>query len=112
MHDILFKTLWMYGLAIVVSLLIAVVIKAIVGGLNAFERLSLAKAAPQPAAPMAELAPGVSADHVAAIVAAVYATIGAHRIVHIDDGHRAAGWVNEGRRAHHASHDIERLIRR
>ena len=44
-------------------------------------------------------------DHIAAIAAAVHATMaGAYRIVHIEPTHRGEGWVAEGRLAHHTSH--------
>jgi len=104
MSDVLMKTLWIYGLAIVVSMAVAVVIKVIVVVLHAFERKPKAAAAPAPAATPG---PGFDllADHVAAISAAVYSVIGAHRIIHIEE-HRHAEWVVEGRLAHHASHAI------
>jgi hypothetical protein len=103
---VIVKTLWMYGLAIVVSLAIAVVIKLIVVVLNALER--------KPAAARAATAPppvptfDVGADHVAAISAAVYVMIGSHRIVHIEDTRRGGEWVVEGRLAHHGSHSAAR----
>lgn len=103
MNDVILKTLWMYGLAIVVSLAVAVVIKLIVVILGALERMPAA--APKPAA-----TPGPSrdvvADHVAAISAAVYAMLGAHRIVRIEE-QRQIGWVTEGRLAHHTSHAVQ-----
>lgn len=102
MSDVIVKALWIYGLAIVVSMAVAVVIKVIVVVLNALERKPEPAAKPAPAAaPTFDLL----ADHVAAISAAVYSVIGAHRIVHIEE-HRHAGWVVEGRLAHHASHAI------
>jgi hypothetical protein len=102
MSAVIVKTLWMYGLAIVVSMVIAVVIKFIVVGLNALERKPAAT--PNAAAPLPAPSFDVGADHVAAITAAVYAMIGAHRIVHIEGTHRGAEWVVEGRLAHHDSH--------
>lgn len=104
MTEVIVKALWIYGLAIVVSMAVAVVIKVIVVVLNAFERKPAA--APKPAvAPAPAPAFDVLADHVAAISAAVYSMIGAHRIVHIEE-HRHGEWVVEGRLAHHASHAI------
>jgi hypothetical protein len=104
MTEVIVKSLWIYGLAIVVSMAVAVVIKVIVVVLNALERKPAAapKAAAAPAA-----TPGfdVLADHVAAISAAVYAVIGAHRIVHIEE-RRHGEWTVEGRLAHHASHAV------
>jgi Na+-transporting methylmalonyl-CoA/oxaloacetate decarboxylase gamma subunit len=103
MSAVIVKALWVYGIAIVVSLLVALVIKVIVAVLQSFER----KPAEVPK-PVAAPAPtfDVAADHVAAIAAAVYAMIGAHRIVHIEDRHRRGEWVVEGRLAHHSSHTI------
>ncbi len=103
MSDIIFKTLWIYGLAIVVSLAVAVVIKVIVVVLNALEHKP--QAAPKPLAPAAP-AFDLLGDHVAAISAAVYSVLGAHRIIHIEE-QRQAGWVVEGRLAHHASHAVQ-----
>jgi hypothetical protein len=102
MSDVIVKALWIYGLAIVVSMAVAVVIKVIVVVLNAFERKSDASAKPAPAAAPAF---DLLADHVAAISAAVYSVIGTHRIVHIEE-QRHAEWVVEGRLAHHTSHAV------
>ncbi|WP_324568866.1 hypothetical protein, partial [Accumulibacter sp.] len=51
-------------------------------------------------------APEPGDDDIAAIAAAVLVAMdGApHRILQIDPSQRSAGWVNEGRVAHHASH--------
>jgi hypothetical protein len=45
-------------------------------------------------------------EHVAAIAAAVYAVLGVHRIVHIEERDRGRVWTAEGRMAHHASHNV------
>jgi Na+-transporting methylmalonyl-CoA/oxaloacetate decarboxylase gamma subunit len=107
MAEIWSKTLWIYGLAIVVSLLIAVVIKLIVVLLGRVER----KPASAPAGVAVPLVPApafdVAADHLVVIAAAAYAMIGSHRIVHIDETRRRTGWLAEGRQAHHASHGVE-----
>jgi len=52
------------------------------------------------------LPPAPVADDIAAIAAAVLVAMdGApHRILQIDPSQRSAGWVSEGRVAHHASH--------
>jgi hypothetical protein len=65
-----------------------------------------AAAASSPAAAPAALvaeADGVPPEHVAAIGAAIFAMIGAHRIVHLDD-HPGASWSAEGRWLHQTSH--------
>ena len=101
MSEVIIKTLWIYGLAIVVSLAVAVVIKVIVVALGKLERTPAAP--PQPAAvPPGPLA--VDANHIAVIAAAVHAMTGAHRIVHIEATPHHSGWAAEGRQAHHASH--------
>jgi hypothetical protein len=103
MHDVIVKALWIYGLAIVVSMAVAVIIKLVVVILNAFDRKP--EAAPKSVAAVAEPAFDVLADHVVAISAAVYSMIGAHRIIHIED-QRHTEWAGEGRMAHHASHTV------
>jgi hypothetical protein len=115
MSAVLLKTLWMYGLAAVVSMAIAAVIKAIVVLLNLAERYKQPAAAQAAAAVRAAALPvlaqpalrpsEIAAEHIAAISAAVYAAIGAHRIVHIEDA-RGGGWSTEGRLAHHRSHAV------
>jgi hypothetical protein len=104
MSAVIVKALWIYGLTAVVSMLIAAVIKAIVVLLNMFESRTAAPVAAVPAATPVPQGPDFAADHIAAISAAVYAAIGAHRIVRIDDSRGGAGWTAEGRLAHHASH--------
>ncbi len=105
MSELIIKTAWMYGLAIIVALGIAAVIKVIVMVLSAFEPKPATAAKPAAAAPEAP-ALDVEADHVAAIAAAVYALIGAHRIVHIEKERRHGEWAVEGRIAHHTSHTV------
>jgi hypothetical protein len=45
---------------------------------------------------------------IAAITAAVYATIGAHRIVYIGESSPGSSWTAEMRTRHHASHALTR----
>jgi hypothetical protein len=60
---------------------------------------------PVPVDDLAAAAGPEAGDHVAAIAAAVFATVsGAHRIVRIEPGHSGEGWAAEGRLAHHGSH--------
>ena len=103
MSEVIIKTLWIYGLAIIVSLAVAVVIKVIVVALNMLERKPAEPAQPiaVPPAPFA-----VEADHIAVIAAAVHAMTGAHRIVHIETGPHQSGWAAGGRQAHHSSHTL------
>lgn len=100
MSALLLKVLWIYGLAAAVSMLIAGVIKAMVKLLNLAARPPVQAPAPRAAVP-APAALQVPAEHVAAIAAAVHATVGTHRIVQIDDTRGGAGWRAEGRAAQH-----------
>ena len=109
MSEVIIKTLWIYGLAIIVSLAVAVVIKVIVVALNMLERKPA-----EPAQPVA-VPPGpfaVEADHIAVIAAAVHAMIGAHRVVHIEAAPHHSGWAAEGRQVHHASHTLPHHLKR
>lgn len=112
MSGIVITTLWMYGLAIAVSMAVAVVIKLIVLALDVVERKPAAAALPAMRPAVAATDDGVPAEHVAAIAAAIHAVIGAHRIVHIHDAHHHEGWVTEGRQAHHHSHSPDHHPRR
>lgn len=105
MSAVVLKALWIYGLAAAVSALIAGVIKGMVWLLNRAEGWSAAARAPAAAAapvkPVVPVSLALPADHIAVISAAVYASIGAHRIVQIDDKRGGAGWRAEGRIAQH-----------
>jgi hypothetical protein len=105
MNDLISTSLWIYGLAAVVSLVIAAVIKLIVVLLGRAERAP-ARPAPAPAAVAPVVAPGVPPQHVVVIAAAVYASFGEQRILHIEPGGHAAGWAAGGRHAHHTSHAV------
>jgi hypothetical protein len=98
-----------FGLMAVIAGLSSLLIRGIVIGLARTQR----KAAPAPTAVSITVAPAVdeTAAHVAAIAAAVYAVIGAHRLVHIHEVPRGPGWTGTGRLAHHASHTPRRSPR-
>ncbi|MDH4051190.1 MAG: hypothetical protein OEU93_06385 [Rubrivivax sp.] len=104
MSAVVLKVLWIYGLAAVVSMLIAGIIKLIVVILGRLER----PPAPQPMRAPAQAAPaaGMPAEHLAAIAAAAQACLGAHRIVHIEDTRSTGRWGAEGRTAQHHSHTV------
>jgi hypothetical protein len=59
-------------------------------------------AAPSP--PRQATAPDQRDGDIPAIAAAVYAIMGAHRIVHIEDHHAGLTWTSEGRWMHQTSH--------
>lgn len=111
MQAVIVKALLIYGVAIVVSMLIALVIKGIVVGLGALKSVAVAPAAPSPDARLASDS-GVPGEHVAAIAAAVRMMVGVHRVVRIEAATSGAQWVAEGRAAHHASHDVHHPPRR
>ncbi len=95
----------MYGLAIVISLLVAVLIKGIVLSLGMVRKPPVEQTQ-STAVPVDE-----TEDDIAVIAAAVYAAMGGHRIVHIESKDRGFGWKAEGRALHHASHNITRRTR-
>ena len=94
-----------YGIVIVVSMLVAAVIRGIVIVLSRQAERDAAKAPAKPA-PVAQpvTIAGVPQEHLAAIAAAVGAMLGAHRIVHIETANRGYGWTAEVRTVHHTSH--------
>jgi hypothetical protein len=102
MFDYVLLSIKIYALAIVISMAVAVMIKLIV--LVASGRKPQARPVVQPRGTVA--AAGPPAEHVAAIAAAIYAYLGAHRIVHIEERSRNRAWTAEGRTAHHVSHNV------
>jgi len=98
-------TFLVYGIVIVVSLLVAVVIRAIVWTLSrqATQAEAAAPVKPATAPPPAVVAPGMPQDHLAAIAAAI-AMMGAHRIVRIEPTGYGYSWTATARTAHHLSH--------
>lgn len=97
----------MYGLAIVISFAVALLIKIVVVVLSIPQRRQRAAAEAAAPAPRAAPAPVVdpAADDIAAIAAAVYAMMGAHRIVRIQEGADVGrAWTAEGRLVHQTSH--------
>lgn len=98
----------LYALAVVISLLVAVLIKAVVSVLSASRKKSVVKdtkfvetkPAPEPAV-----------SDIPAIAAAVYSMIGSHRIVHIESSQARDSWINEGRILHQTSHAVRHAPR-
>ncbi|MCC8998656.1 MAG: OadG family protein [Candidatus Contendobacter sp.] len=95
-----------YGIVIVISMLVALVIRGIVIVLSrqAEQEAAKAPAKPAPVARPAAIASGVPQEHLAVIAAAVAAMMGAHRIVRIETPDRGFGWTAEARTVHHTSH--------
>jgi hypothetical protein len=90
-----------YAIVIVVSMGVAVIIRAIVWTLSR-HAAAAAPPTPVPAAPPASA--DVPPEHLAAIGAALAAVLGAHRIVRIDIPGHSRDWTAEARSVHHASH--------
>ena len=96
------KSLQVYGIAIVVSLVVAVLIKLLVVVTSRVQPVAK-KAAPVAPAPVEKLiAPGIPDEVVAAITAAVAIVCGPYRVLHIGESKRS--WASEGRIAQHSSH--------
>ena len=89
-----------YGIAIVIAMLVAVLIKVMVFLTGRLEQRTAAKAVPQ-----GEVCPvflGIPEEDVAALSAAIFAVIGPHHILHISAPSHA--WSSQGRSAQHTSH--------
>lgn len=95
-------TIVIYALVFVISLLVAVLIKAIMGMLSIFE-----KPEPETESAIQQVAPEPAVSDIPAIAAAVYAVMGMHRIVRIKEGDRGRSWTYEGRIIHQTSHAIQ-----
>ena len=92
------KALQIYGLAIVISMLVAVLIKVMVLATSRAKPVAtVAKVAQKSAAPATV---GIPAEVVAAISAAISVITGPHHILHIGESKRS--WANEGRIAQHS----------
>ena len=94
------KALQIYGIAIVISMLVAVIIKALVNVTGRVERGSQKAATPQPPAPKQESPAAIPDEVVSVITAAVAAITGPHRILTIAESSRS--WTREGRSALHS----------
>ncbi len=94
---------FVYGLAFVVAMGAALLIKLIVGAL-AFSERNVPAAAPASASAAPAPVDGIPAHHLVAIAAAAHAMVGAHRIVHIGGAGPGRMWSTEGRLAQHNAH--------
>ena len=101
-------SIFAYVLMAVVAMMAAVMVRGIV---IVLQRAGQKR---QPATPVSiSVAPAVdeTAAHVAAVAAAVFATLGAHQLVRIGEGAPAPTWTAAGRAAHHLSHTPRRTGR-
>ena len=91
-----------YGIVIVVSMLVAVVIRGIVWALS--RQTTVPAPMTKPAAVLQPAIVGIPQEHLAVITAAVAAMLSSHRIVHIEAAARGYSWTAEARSVHHTSH--------
>lgn len=113
--ELAIQSVFAYGLTIVVAVLTAGMIWLVVRILDHLHhrREAAAKAAKPVSAVQVSVAPDQAAldetaHHVAAVAAAVYAVLGAHRLVYIGDAVGAHTWSATGRTIHHFSHSPKR----
>ena len=93
------KALQIYGIAIAISMAVAVLIKLLV--VLTSQVKPVAKAATAVQAPVGKvIAPGIPDEIVVAITAAVSVFCGPYRVLHIGESKRS--WANEGRIAQHS----------
>lgn len=105
MSDLILLSIKFYGLAIVISFAVALLIKGIVVALPLMRRPEPTPAA-HPAAPRPAAA--IPPEHVAAIAASVAAVMGPGHIIHIEDRGRSTIWTTEGRMIHQTSHSTRK----
>jgi len=91
------KALQVYGIAIVISLLVAVLIKVLVAVTSRLER---ARPLEVPTGTVCPIGSGVPEEDVAALSAAIFVAIGPHRILHIAPASHT--WVSDARSTQHA----------
>ncbi|WP_263770610.1 OadG family protein [Propionivibrio soli] len=94
------KALQIYGIAIAISLFVAVLIKVLVNVTGRVEQGTKKAATPAPSAPKPESAPDIPDEVVSVITAAIATITGPHRILTIAESSRS--WTREGRSALHS----------
>lgn len=105
MNEAVSLSLFVYGLAAVVAIGAALLIKGVVLVLGWLDRPSMVAApASASAAVAAQPEDVIPAHHLVVIAAAAHAVFGTHRLLHI--GHARVGpvWSAEGRLAQHNAH--------
>jgi hypothetical protein len=101
------QSVFAYVMMAVIAVGAAFMIRGVVVVLERIQHRTTIAAAPTPV--QIAVTPQPSEDeerarHVAAVAAAVYAVLGAHRLVYIGEVARAPGWTTSGRVIHHTSH--------
>jgi hypothetical protein len=104
-------SIFAYVVMAFISMLAALMVRGIVIILQRTQDKMRTAAAPTSVSISVTPAVDETAAHVAAVAAAVYAVLGAHRLVHIGEAARGPGWVTTGRLAHHGSHAPRRTGR-
>lgn len=98
----------LYALAVIISVLVAILIKAVVLALSVARKKPVTK---DTESAQIKHAPEPAVSDIPAIAAAVYSMIGAHRIVHIETGQARGPWIHEGRILHQTSHAVRHAPR-
>ena len=94
------KAFYVYGVAIAISAVVALLIKAMVSMTGRLEKARKADARLAPQGTVCPVGPGVPDEDVAALSAAISAMIGPHHILHIaETSHR---WASGARSAQHS----------
>lgn len=93
------KALQVYGISIVISMLVAVLIKIMVVATSRVKPVAKT-ATPKPVAQPPALQAGIPGEVVAAISAALATITGPHRILHIAESKQS--WARAGRAAQHS----------
>lgn len=105
LNSVIGMSAFAFGLMTVIALLCAVLIRVIVVVLaRTQDARGRANAVATPVSVSVTPARDETAAHVAAVAAAVYAVIGAHRLVHIGEAGRSPVWSTLGRTQHQTSH--------
>jgi len=103
MSEMIILSITIYGMAIVISFLVAALIKGIVVGLPLLRRREEPQAPQAPAVTAA-----VPPEHLAAIAGALAAVAGPSHIIHLEDRGSTKTWTAEGRMIHQTSHAVTR----
>ena len=109
LSQVIMKSLFAYGLLMVIAFFVAVLIKVIVGFFNRAAEAKdkaappvVAKSAARPAVPA-----GIPPHHIVAIIAATQSLMGGS-ILRIEDAGVDKSWTSVGRSIQQSSHDVRR----